>query len=40
LEAQTRSFLAELDKKFVVLGTKWESHIDDLEHSAAAAGQF
>jgi hypothetical protein len=37
LEAQTRSFLAELDKKFAALDTKWESRIGDLERSAAAA---
>jgi hypothetical protein len=37
LEAQTKLFLAELDKKFAAHDTNWEARIVDLEHAAVSA---
>jgi hypothetical protein len=37
LNAQTRSFVAELDKKFAAQNAKWETRIGDLERAAALA---
>jgi hypothetical protein len=36
LDAQTRSFVAELDKKIVAQDAKWETRIGDLERAAAS----
>jgi hypothetical protein len=41
LEAQTRSFISELDKKFADHDAKWESRVGELEKAAvSAADQF
>jgi hypothetical protein len=41
LEAQTRSFISELDKKFANHDAKWESRVGELEKAAvSAADQF
>ena len=36
LDAQTKSFIPELDKKFAVQDAKWETCIGDLERAAAS----
>jgi hypothetical protein len=37
LNAQTRSFVAELGKKFAAQDAKWETRIGNLERAAASA---
>lgn len=37
LDAQTRSFVTELGKKFAAQDAKWETRIDNLERAAASA---